>query len=207
MSAKDTIVKVLQKNTRYVTQDDISSSPFVKTPEAIFEEDISDTAQQILDSLPRLSRDRVNGLIKRAEFEISKDDTEQYIYEIRETDLNILIDQICSLIPEQQTPQEVAEEIFGGKMRSLTKEEMKTEKEYEKKHYQVCNLTPAGEVIATGKLINEVNINKPGSDYPKVWICDIAKKLINRVGQSGKLIWVPDKEVEDGDNMPTKTDR
>ena len=59
----------------------------------------------------------------------------------------------------------------------------------------ICKI-PAGEVIATGKLINEVNINKPGSDYPKVWICDIAKKLINRVGQSGTLIWVPDKEVK-----------
>lgn len=159
MSAKDTIVKVLQKNTRYVTQDDISSSPFVKTPEAIFEEDISDTAQQILDSLPKLDKKEV----KKLAIKLLVDKYSPAGYS--EKDIDEIVDQICSLIPEHKWVQTTDDK---GNV-----------------------IVPLGEVVATGEVKDDAFEYAGGY---KIGGKDIDSFFYEHHNQSGTLVWVPDKE-------------
>ena len=140
MSAKDTIVEVLKANRdSYTINDDMRV-----TDPIVLEEDFEKVADQILDSLPKLSREisseyiieKLNEDEFDAELYLFLDDEEVTFRnaEYQETRICMLEDlcneiikkvvtKICSLVPEQQTPQEVAEEVFGGKMRNLTKEE------------------------------------------------------------------------------------
>ena len=151
MSAKDVIVEVLSASrTTYTIEDDI-----VVVEPIVLEEDFEKVADQILDSLPRLSRDKVKEvLVKNMTKEIIEyDENGNKAYMGKELDWDRVITDICSLIP-------------------------------------------AGEVVATGEVLGEwhewgVRAMVLTEDGAGVYPNDV---MLEKEGQSGTLIWVPDKE-------------
>ena len=123
---------------------------------------------------------------------------------VPDCEIEKLIDQICSLVPEQQTPQEVAEEIFGGKMRNFTKEESEIWDNHIEKLYKEDEV-PAGEVIATGSVDQITDKIESYLNNYLTLECELPRTIIRATIQGligldqcnkGTLIWVPDKEVK-----------
>ena len=95
MSAKDTIVKVLEASRTTVRLEDTE----IEVNPIVLEEDFEKVAQQIIDSLPRLDRDKVRSLIwKWREFCGA-------LHPVTSKRCDKMTDQICSLVPEHKWVQ------------------------------------------------------------------------------------------------------
>lgn len=168
MSAKDVIVGVLKskskKCTRYINNpngevDEVISYSLEFTPD--------DIAQQILDSLPKLSRDRVEKVLeKNMTIEVIVYDNDGNKTHLgKELDWDRAITDICSLIPEHKWVQTTDDK---GNV-----------------------IVPLGEVVATGKVKDDAFEYAGGY---KIGGKDIDSFFYEHHNQSGTLVWVPDKE-------------